>query len=126
MDMGDKIGQVVQAAISEQIVGALDGPRRDAILVKAVTAVLQGWELKRVVEKIVHERAQQKAEEIIASGTYDAQIAAEIDAGIASVIARLCEAAKQTLIDALCGREKEGSYDGAKVGLMLKYLSAKA
>lgn len=124
-DMNEQIQKAIQAAIAEQIVGALDGPQREAILVRSITEVLSGWEFRRAVEKLIHDRATKKAKEVLESGSFDKQIADSITAGIGDVLGRLQQAARQTLTDALCGRVKEGNYDNEKVGLMLKYLQAK-
>ena len=119
-DSNDPIQNGITQAVNAAILAELDGPRRDAIITKAVQDFVKDYAVRRVCEELIQQRAKDKARELVESGKYDSDIVAAIEAGLAAVVARIPAAVTQAVIDALFGRDGKDSYSRFP-GLILRH-----
>lgn len=121
--MNDELNKAFLEAVSNQVLAALEGPQRDAILAKGVAHALSGYEMKNAFAKLVQDRAAIIAAEVIASGAYDAQIRDAIQSSFAALVEKVPAAATEAIKLALFGKKHSGgSYDNSKPGLILEGL----
>lgn len=119
--MTDEFKAAVKTAFAATLLEALDGPRRDAILVEAVAEGLKDWQFRKELNDLVRFRARDRALAVIESGAYDDRIDAAIREGFDGVLAKLPAAVGVALKAALFGRQGEDNYDNHP-GIVLSHL----
>ena len=112
MDANKIMESAISKAIADQILAAMDGPHREALLVKAIKDCIDGWEFKHAVEKVVGERCMIVAREIMASGKYDEEIKQAFEQGIAAMTQQLPQAIQLTIQGAFFGDRNSNGYGG--------------
>jgi hypothetical protein len=122
MKVNESIDKALAKIIAEKIVGELDGPKRDEILAKGVAEALDDYTFKNAVEALVTKRAQVLIEKRLESGDFDTQILKVFEKSFANLLKALSPAVQQTLLEALCGKTGDRSYD-EKPGILLKHMS---
>lgn len=111
----DDVTSLVNSALADAIVGALDSDLRERLIIKALTNVLNSVEIREIASKLVVERATELAKIQIASGHFDAQITEAIVSGCVTAIEVMKQVMATTLVKAVCG-----DADRPGPGIMLK------
>lgn len=118
--MDELAKDALQEAFSAQLLAALDGPQRDALLKKAFAESLNGWEFKSKIEDVVKNRTMKKCQEILDSGAYDVAIAEAIQVGLTKLIEQIPKAVTLAFAEVLFG--KGGDAYASRAGDILRHL----